>query len=130
MTESVAHGLHRAPTSCPVCASELITLRLGCPQCSTEVAGHFRSCRFCRLSAEDLELVEVFLRSRGNLREVQAHLGVSYPTAHKQFNELLVRLGLSDEQPSEDPATTEVMADLAAGKITVDEAEQLLKNPK
>lgn len=129
MTDSLAQGLHRAPTSCPVCAEELITLRLGCPNCSTEVSGHFRSCRFCRLTAEDLELVEVFLRSRGNLREVQAHLGVSYPTAHKHFNELLVRLGLSDEaETPADKAATDVMSDLAAGKITVDEAEQLL-NP-
>lgn len=117
--------LHQAPTSCPVCSTELITLRLGCPNCSTEVSGSFRSCKFCRLSQSDVEMLEVFLRSRGNLREVQAHLGVSYPTARSQFNDLLTRLDLGAEpEPESDPAA--VMADLAAGRITVTEAEALL----
>nr|MCU0264364.1 DUF2089 domain-containing protein [Candidatus Nanopelagicales bacterium] len=64
-----------------MCSDSLITLRLGCPSCGTELAGHFETCRFCRLNAADLEILEVFLRSRGNVRDVQAHLEVSYPTA-------------------------------------------------
>ena len=87
---------HRPPTTCPVCSESLITLRLGCPSCGTELSGHFETCRFCRLGSADLEILEVFLRSRGNVRDVQAHLEVSYPTARARLSEVLDRLGLGD----------------------------------
>jgi hypothetical protein len=120
----MAAPLHRAPSSCPVCSSDLITTRLGCPNCGTEVSGSFRSCRYCRLSTEDLQTLEVFLRSRGNMRDVQAHLAVSYPTARQRFAQLLARLGMGDEATVD---TTSVMADLAAGRIDVAEAQALLE---
>ena len=124
---------HRPPTTCPVCSESLITLRLGCPSCGTELSGHFETCRFCRLGPTDLEILEVFLRGRGNVRDVQAHLEVSYPTARARLSEVLDRLGLG-EVPSPEatgPAATEVdaaaiLADLAAGRLDVAQAEALL----
>jgi len=125
---------HRAPTTCPVCSESLITLRLGCPSCGTELSGHFDTCRYCRLDSADLGLLEVFLRSRGNLRDVQAHLGVSYPTARARLGEVLERLGLGTGLPSTEPAAAPlprdpqpVLAELAAGRIDVDQAEALLR---
>lgn len=120
---------YRPPAQCPVCSGELVTLRLGCPRCATEVSGSFASCRYCRLSSEDMATLEVFLRSRGNLRDVQAHLGVSYPTARQRFQELLVRLGLADADTGDDEPvdTATVMSDLAAGRIDVTEAGRLLR---
>jgi hypothetical protein len=117
-----------------VCSESLITLRLGCPSCGTELSGHFETCRFCGLGAADLEILEVFLRSRGNVRDVQAHLEVSYPTARLRLIEVLERLGLG-ETPSPSattPATAPpadtaaILADLAAGRLDVAEAEALL----
>lgn len=125
---------HRPPSTCPVCSESLITLRLGCPQCGTELSGHFDTCRFCRLGAADLDILEVFLRSRGNIRDVQAHLEVSYPTARARLIEVLDRLGMAEEPtPSaqaESPGPEEVgavLADLAAGAIDVEQAEELLR---
>lgn len=114
--------LHTPPAACPVCREELITTRLTCAACHTEISGTFSHCRYCQLSAEDQALLEVFLRSRGNLRDVQAHLGVSYPTARQRFNDLLLRLGLDEV-----PAPETVVEDLAAGRITVDEAQAILQ---
>jgi hypothetical protein len=125
---------HRPPSTCPVCSESLITLRLGCPQCGTELSGHFDTCRFCRLGAADLDILEVFLRSRGNIRDVQSHLEVSYPTARARLIEVLDRLGMAEEPtPSaqaEPPGPAEVgavLADLAAGAIDVEQAEELLR---
>lgn len=138
---------HRPPSACPVCSDALITLRLGCPTCGTEVSGHFETCRFCRLDASDSEILEVFLRGRGNVRDVQAHLQVSYPTARARLTEVLERLGLAPAEPagpslggpypggpypggpsSAGPLSAgSVLADLAAGRITVDEAESRLR---
>lgn len=126
---------HRAPTTCPVCSTELITLRLGCPSCATELSGHFESCRYCRLDATDAQILEVFLRGRGNVRDVQAHLGVSYPTARARLGEVLDKLGFTDtpvEPTSREPAGRDapqlaaVLADLAAGRIDVAAAEAVL----
>jgi hypothetical protein len=117
--------MHRAPTQCPVCAEHLVTLRLGCQDCGTEIAGAFTGCAYCHLRSEDLAVLEVFLRSRGNMREVQAHLGVSYPTARQRFAELLQRIGLDEPAPA--PSDTDVLADLAAGRISVAQAEQILE---
>lgn len=114
------------PSACPVCREELLTTRLSCPSCHTEISGSFAQCRYCHLGAEDQVLLEVFLRSRGNLRDVQAHLGVSYPTARQRFHDLLGRLGL--DEPVTDPG--DVMQELAAGRISVDEAQALLEPPR
>jgi hypothetical protein len=136
---------HRAPTTCPVCSTSLITLRLGCPSCGTELSGHFDSCRYCRLDAGDSAILEVFLRGRGNVRDVQAHLGVSYPTARARLAEVLDRLGFGEgpsphasaAAPDGPTATrtppagttaelTSVLADLAAGRLSVADAERLI----
>ena len=125
---------HRPPTTCPVCSDSLITLRLGCPSCGTELSGHFETCRFCRLGAPDLEILEVFLRSRGNVRDVQAHLEVSYPTARARLSDVLDRLGLGEvPSPPEASAaaaqpvdTAAILADLASGRLDVAQAEALL----
>lgn len=156
--------LHRAPSSCPVCSHELITLRIGCPSCATELSGHFSPCRFCHLDGSELALLEVFLRSRGNVKDVQAALGVSYPTARQRVGELLARLGYAEAvtdaggsvsagpstpagapgdplnqpvphhwptkagPPQADGSVIEsVLAELAAGRIGVSAAEELLR---
>lgn len=84
---------HRALADCPVCGDRLVTTRLGCGSCGTELVGQFAPCPFCALDDADLEALKVFLVSRGNLKELQSHLGVSYPTARARFNDLLDRLG-------------------------------------
>lgn len=117
--------LHRAPHDCPVCGADVVVTRLGCPSCGSELAGEFASCGFCALDEADLAMLKVFLASRGNLREVEKHLGVSYPTARARFTELLVRLGLSGEadQPL---GRDEILAEVAAGRMTPDVAQELL----
>lgn len=92
-----APHVHRALTDCPVCGDRLVTTRLGCQGCGTELVGQFAACPFCALDDADLEALKVFLVSRGNLKELQSHLGVSYPTARARFNDLLDRLGWLDE---------------------------------
>jgi hypothetical protein len=41
-------------------------------------------------------MLRVFLASRGNMRDLERHLGVSYPTARARFDDLLRRLGLAN----------------------------------
>ena len=103
-----------------MCGERLALTRLGCDSCGTEPAGHFEPCDFCSLSADDLGLLRVFLASRGNMKDLERHLGVSYPTARARFDALLVRLGI--ERPTPPSPQVELLESLAKGDIDVDEA--------
>ena len=118
---------YRPPADCPVCGHALATTRLGCESCGTEVLGHFEQCSLCRLDDAELDVLTVFLASRGNIREVAKHLGVSYPTARARLTSLLGTLGLAGE--AEDPGILtrdQVLSEVAAGVLTPDEAARLL----
>ncbi len=119
---------HRAPSDCPVCGDRLSVTRLGCGSCGTELAGVFSSCAFCALDEKETEMLRVFLASRGNLRDLEKHLGVSYPTARLKFNQLLEKLGLvtGTDAPAAGLTLDQVLAEVASGALTPSEAETLL----
>jgi hypothetical protein len=103
--------------------------RLGCQSCGTELSGLFEPCEFCGLSEEDRSLLRVFLASRGNMKDLERHLGVSYPTARARLDGVLTRLGLapSSETVSPEPrGRLEILEELARGELDVDEAQQQL----
>ena len=116
MTAETRPALHRAPRDCPVCGDELATTRLGCLTCGTELSGHFASCEFCALDDDDREVLRVFLASRGNTKEVERHLGVSYPTARARVDRVVARLGLGDAPPEPD-LRRELLDALARGEV-------------
>lgn len=111
----------RPPSSCPVCSTRLTTTRLTCPSCSTELSGAFTSCEFCVLTDEDRDVLRVFLASRGNMKELERHLGVSYPTARARFDTLLTKLGI-ERAAAPSSSRVELMQQVARGEIDVDEA--------
>ncbi len=109
-----------APRSCPVCGDGLALTRLGCHSCGTELSGDFTQCEYCALTEEDRETLRVFLASRGNMKELERHLEVSYPTARARFDSLLAKLGIKVETAASPRA--EVLERLSRGEIDVDEA--------
>ncbi|TME03247.1 MAG: DUF2089 domain-containing protein [Chloroflexi bacterium] len=111
----------RPPLNCPVCSEKLALTRLACPACSTELSGAFATCEFCALSDDDREVLRVFLASRGNMKELERHLGVSYPTARARFDALLAKIGI--ERPAQPAASRiELMDQVARGEIDIDTA--------
>jgi hypothetical protein len=89
--------VHDVIATCPVCSQELTITRLHCRACGTALEGEFGVGRFGRLSREQLALLESFLRSRGNLKEMERELGISYPTVRGRIDALVRALGLADE---------------------------------
>ena len=87
---------HDVISTCPVCQGELMISRLHCRSCGTALEGEFGVGRFGRLSREQLALLESFLRSRGNLKEMERELGISYPTVRSRVDALVRALGLAD----------------------------------
>jgi hypothetical protein len=99
---------HDVISTCPVCSSELAVTRLQCRSCGTSLEGDFSVGRFGRLTREQLTLLESFLRSRGNLREMERELGISYPTVRSRVEALVRALGFgprADADDADDPVT-------------------------
>lgn len=112
----------RPPLNCPVCSERLALTRLSCPACDTELSGGFATCEFCVLSNEDRDVLRVFLASRGNMKELERHLGVSYPTARARFDALLAKIGIERVTPATSPSRVELMEQVARREIDIDEA--------
>ena len=96
---------HDVISTCPVCSNELSVTRLHCRSCGTTLEGEFSVGRFGRLNREQLALLESFLRSRGNLREMERELGISYPTVRSRVEALVRALGFgprADAEPGAD----------------------------
>ncbi|MGH2408401.1 MAG: DUF2089 domain-containing protein [Candidatus Limnocylindrales bacterium] len=111
-------------STCPICSHELAVTRLNCGHCGTTLEGDFNVGRFGRLSREQLALLESFLRSRGNLRDMERELGLSYPTVRNRVDALVRALGLADGDG--DATTTTDEADAAPAAI-VDRRRELLE---
>ena len=131
--------------SCPTCGGEFAVTELTCTNCETVVRSHYSPCPFCRLAPEDLAFMLVFVRNRGNVKEMERELGVSYWTIRGRLNEVITSMGLEpggepdeEEAPPPRPAgrrstgrTPEdrqaILERLRGGEITPEEAARQLR---
>ena len=108
---------HDVISTCPVCSGELAVTRLHCRSCGTTLEGEFSVGRFGRLTKEQLVLLESFLRSRGNLRDMERELGISYPTVRSRVEALVRALGFGprdgDESGADEASSTTPAAEAA-----------------
>ncbi len=109
-------------STCPVCSSELAVTRLHCRTCGTTIEGDFAVGRFGRLSREQLVLLESFLRSRGNLRDMERELRISYPTVRARVEAVVRALGFGPRADAAD-AADDADADTTAEAETTAEAD-------
>ena len=100
-------------SKCPGCNGTLHITTLQCPDCGMELKNDFEMSVFDTLSGEEYAFLMAFLRQRGNLKNVQSELEISYPTAKKKLDELLARLRLAEpeQEEIEMPSITKLTAD-------------------
>lgn len=129
--EKVVFMRRRTVGSCPACGDKLAVRRLQCVNCDTAIEGNFVQSRFDRLSPEQQHFVEVFLLARGNIKEVERVLGISYPTVRNRLDGALEAMGHKVDRAAEEDdgpdRRAEVLARLDRGEITAAEALKLLK---
>ncbi len=122
--------MNRVPTTCPVCSEPLEITRLYCRSCDTTLEGHFEVGRLGRLSPEQLDFVETFVRCEGRLNRMEKELGLSYPTLRSRLNEVIRSLGFPlGPEPSvlSDDERHRILDDLASGRITSEDAMRILQ---
>jgi hypothetical protein len=111
---------------CPVCGSTLKATRLSCVTCGTVIESDFELSRFEQLNKEQLNFIEIFLKNRGSIKDVEREMGISYPTVRGKLNDVIKALGYSvAEEPS--PDVNEIVSKLEKGDIDIDEAIKNLK---
>lgn len=117
-------------TQCPVCEERLNVTRLECRNCGTSIEGHFSLGRLGRLSPEQIGFVETFLRCEGKLSRMERELGLSYPTLRARLTEVIRQMGFEvgpEPEPISEEQRQQILDDLAAGKITAEEAMKMLE---
>ena len=114
---------------CPVCNSDTYVTKTSCPTCNTTIEGQFDLCRFCRLTPEQKLFIDVFIKCRGNIKEVEKELGVSYPTVKNRLEDVANALGhKSEDVPDDGTKRKEILDRVYNGEISVDDALELLKD--
>ncbi len=138
-----------APRRDPVTGETLLITRLEGPTTGITIEGRFSfggSGRLNGLSSEHLAFVEVFLKNRGIIKDVEAELGISYPTVRARLDEVIRALGYppyaedmavsrsasppiteSEAVPGSDDERRALLADVAAGRVSAREAARYIK---
>ena len=118
--------------SCPSCGGNLEITQLNCTSCETVILGRYQPCPFCKLSPESTRFLETFVRCRGNVKEMERELGISYWTVRRRLDELIDELGI--EAPAEEVDTTAqelaILEQVNQGEISAGEAAALLSQLK
>ncbi len=119
---------------CPSCQGNLAVSELKCPDCQIAIEGEFSLPALVRLTPAQLDFVEVFIKNRGVIREVERELGVSYPTVRARLDEVIQALGFTVRadavgeaaaSPASDASAARrrsILADLKDGRISPEQA--------
>ncbi|HEX6121908.1 MAG TPA: DUF2089 domain-containing protein, partial [Ktedonobacterales bacterium] len=147
--------VHPFDGTCPICGDAMVVSRLSCGRCGSSLEGVFtlsappeglaprrsgplaaraeieaRFGRLARLDSAQLEFVEAFLRCRGVIKNVEDMLGISYPTVKARLANVLEAMGFGGDEevsaPERRRQRREILADLAAGRISTEEAHRQL----
>lgn len=112
---------------CPVCSNDLHVEKLRCDYCKTGIEGQFELDKFSYLTDEERYFAEIFIKNRGNIKEIEKELGISYPTVRRNLDNVIKALGYSVDEDAKKDAKMEVLRKLDEGEITAAEAIKLMK---
>ena len=141
---------YELPDKCPICQEKLHVMRLGCDNCNSILEGNFELDRLMRLSKDMRQFIITFLKYRGNIREMEKHYNISYPTVRSRIDEIVALLGehTNADNEAEDKGDggeisintldsvvsnetvkyqrLDILTKLSSGEIDIDEARALL----
>lgn len=117
--------------NCPTCGRQMVVTEYHCPECMVEVRGKFEAGGLGGLDSGQIDFVMTFLRCRGNIKEVERELGISYPTVRNRLDAVIRALGMT---PTADLEAAEQRADvldkLEKGEIDAETAAKMLSGKR
>ncbi len=114
---------------CPICGKPMKVTELKCLSDNVKVSGCFDVSPLAFLDEEDMNFVMMFLRTKGNLKEMERLTGIGYFTLRGRLDRLLEKLGLKpigEEEKSEG----DVIEKFKRGFISLDDALAILRKKK
>lgn len=123
--------MHKLPSYCPICQSNLEVTRVYCSHCDSTIEGHFvpSTNPFAALNKDQMHFLMTFIRCEGRFNRMEEELKMSYPTLRNRLEEILKTLGFEPKpeeiklSPSE---RLEILDLLANGEISANEAQERL----
>jgi hypothetical protein len=118
---------------CPSCTNNLAVRRLECPSCGLSLESTFELPAILRLNRPQLDFVEVFIKNRGVIRDVERELGISYPTVRAKLDEVVAAMGFQGREAAEGPQVEQdssrrtVLTELREGRISPEDALRALR---
>lgn len=127
-------------TKCPVCTHQLKAVKLTCQNCGTNIENTFDFPKLMHLTREQLDFVEVFILCRGNIKDVEKELNISYPTVRAKLDQVIEELSdtkvnfeaedINDKKRKIESGTSnrqKILDQLEKGEISPEEAVLKLK---
>ena len=100
--------------------SRFVVERVRMVETGIAIEGSFELPPLARLPAEDQVFVMAFLRSRGNMREMERIFGISYPTVKNRLDGIAARLDSAEVDMA--PQRSDPLSRLERGEISFEEA--------
>ena len=112
----------------PICGGQLKPVKLKCDSCDLALEGNMPISKLSLLSSEQQRFVEAFLVARGNIKNVEKELNISYPTVRKKLDEVLDALGYVPQ--GELMKRSEILDEVERGEISAREGAELLRKQR
>jgi len=112
----------KTPCKCPACKSNVYISELTCPACKSIVHGKFPFSPLSNLTSEQVGFIKTFILCRGNIKEVEKEMKISYPTVRNKLDEVISTLSNIRTR-----TTSDVLTALESGEITSADAIELLQ---
>ena len=138
-----------ANVRCPSCNGQLYPRSLVCDSCGLKVEGDFVMNEFGALTPDELHFLRVFIYCEGRIRDMEAALGVSYPTVKGHLASIKEKLNLTgprfqgqtqghesqqgsqgSQVPLEESPADDVLDKLESGQISYKDAVRIIKGRK
>ena len=133
-------GTTYTSVQCPGCTRPLTPRLLTCEHCQIKMEGAFELNEFASLAAEDLHFLRIFVRCEGRVRDMEAALGLSYPTVRARLTALKTKLqgftadtaqaSQAQEAAAQSAAVQDILKALQAGELTFEQAMEQIKARK
>jgi hypothetical protein len=92
------------------------------------VSGDMEIPNVCLLPEGAYNFMLVFIKNRGNIREIEKELGISYPTVRSRLDNLLELMGFIPKSGKTE--INEILDKLQSGEVTAEEAERMIRKMK
>ena len=111
---------------CPYCSRSMAVSRMTCHDCQVSIEAKFPASRLGNLLTEHQRFIEIFVLAGGNLKQIAAQAGVSYPTIRSRLDKVIDALRQEIARTQEVHGT--ILDAVDEGTVPADEAARIIKS--